>query len=202
MYKVFVNDKPIIFTTSIKNEEDFPVYIYKNTIIEELIYRLKMGKMTGVYLYSNNLVEAWLEFKEKFKVIVAGGGLVLNNKKEVLFIYRGNKWDLPKGRIEKGEKIEETAIREVEEECGIENLTIQRKLIDTYHLFLMKGEYRLKETHWYLMHSDYQGVLTPQLEEGITQVVFKDEIAIQKALINAYANIQLVYNSYKNGEIL
>ncbi|CAM1339810.1 NUDIX hydrolase [Tenacibaculum aestuarii] len=199
MYKVFVNDKPIIFTTSIKNEADFPVYIYKNTIIEELIYKLKVGKIEGVYLYSNNLAEVWLEFKEKFKVIVAGGGLVLNDNNEVLFIYRGSKWDLPKGRIEEGEGIEETAIREVEEECGIENLTIQRKLIDTYHLFVMDNEYRLKETHWYLMHSDYDGELIPQLEEGITEVAFKDEKATQEALKNSYANIQLVYNSYANG---
>ncbi len=199
MYKVFVNDKPIIFTTSIKNEADFPVYIYKNTIIEELIYKLKVGKVEGVYLYSNNLAEVWLEFKEKYKVIVAGGGLVLNDNNEVLFIYRGNKWDLPKGRIEEGEGIEETAIREVEEECGVENLTIQKKLIDTYHLFVMDNEYRLKETHWYLMHSDYDGELIPQLEEGITEVAFKDEKAIQEALMNSYANIQLVYNSYVNG---
>ncbi|RKF03292.1 NUDIX domain-containing protein [Tenacibaculum lutimaris] len=199
MYKVFVNDKPIIFTTSIKNEADFPVYIYKNTIIEELIYKLKVGKFEGVYLYSNNLAEVWLEFKEKFKVIVAGGGLVLNESNEVLFIYRGSKWDLPKGRIEEGEGIEETAIREVEEECGIENLTIQRKLIDTYHLFMMDNEYRLKETHWYLMHSDYKGELIPQLEEGITEVTFKNEKETEEALTNSYANIQLVYNSYLNG---
>ncbi|MDE0536175.1 NUDIX hydrolase [Tenacibaculum sp. L6] len=199
MYKVFVNDKPIIFTTSIKNEGDFPVYIYKNTIIEELIYKLKVGKIEGVYLYSNNLDEVWPVFKEKFKVIVAGGGLVLNDNNEVLFIYRGSKWDLPKGRIEEGEEIEETAIREVEEECGIENLTIQRKLIDTYHLFVMDNEYRLKETHWYLMHSDYEGELIPQLEEGITEVAFKDEKATQEALMNSYANIQLVYNSYVKG---
>ena len=199
MYKVFVNDKPIIFTTSIKNEADFPVYIYKNTIIEELIYKLKVGEIEGVYLYSNNLDEVWPVFKEKFKVIVAGGGLVLNDNNEVLFIYRGSKWDLPKGRIEEGEEIEETAIREVEEECGIENLTIQRKLIDTYHLFVMDNEYRLKETHWYLMHSDYEGELIPQLEEGITEVAFKDEKATQEALMNSYANIQLVYNSYVKG---
>ena len=199
MYKVFVNDKPIIFTTSIKNEGDFPVYIYKNTIIEELIYKLKVGKIEGVYLYSNNLDEVWPVFKEKFKVIVAGGGLVLNDNNEVLFIYRGSKWDLPKGRIEEGEEIEETAIREVEEECGIENLTIQRKLIDTYHLFVMDNEYRLKETHWYLMHSDYEGELIPQLEEGITEVAFKDKEATQEALMNSYANIQLVYNSYVKG---
>ena len=198
MYKVFVNDKPIIFTTSIKNEDNYPVYIYKNESIEELIYKLKIGDLKGVYLFSNNLAETWKAFKIKFKVIVAGGGLVLNNHNDVLFIYRGNKWDLPKGRIEEGEEIEETAIREVEEECGIENLTIKRKLLVTYHLFAQQNQYRLKETHWYLMHSDYEGILTPQLEEGITDVAFKNGKEIKKALKNTYENIQLVYESYIN----
>ncbi|TDQ27873.1 NUDIX hydrolase [Tenacibaculum caenipelagi] len=199
MYKVFVNDKPIIFTTSFKNEDNYPVYIYKNESIEELIYKLKIGELNGLYLFSNNLAETWKAFKIKFKVIVAGGGLVLNNQKDVLFIYRGNKWDLPKGRIEGGEEIEETAIREVEEECGIENLTIERKLLVTYHLFALQNEYRLKETHWYLMHSNYEGVLTPQLEEGITEVAFKNSEGVKKSLENTYENIQLVYDSYING---
>lgn len=198
MYKVFVNDKPIIFTTSIKNEEDYPVYVYKNTIIDELIYKLKLGKLKGVYLFSNNLKKHWQSFRINLKVIKAAGGLVLNENDEILFIYRGNKWDLPKGRIEKGEQIEETAIREVEEECGIENLIIKKKLLNTYHLFVQKGEHRLKETHWYLMHSDYKGKLTPQLEEGITSVLFKGEREVKKVLQNTYLNIRLVYDSYKN----
>ncbi len=196
MYKVFVNDKPIIFTTSVKNEEDYVVYIYKNTIIEELIYKLKLGKLKGVYLFTNNLKEDWEVFKMKFKVIVAAGGLVLNDKKEILFIYRGSKWDLPKGRQEKGESIEETAIREVKEECGINKLKIDDKLIKTFHFFIQKGKHRLKETHWYLMSSSYKGALTPQLEEGITKVVFKDAEATKKALESTFSNIIMVYNCY------
>lgn len=196
MYKVFVNDKPIIFTTSVKNEEDYVVYIYKNTIIEELIYKLKLGKLKGVYLCSSNLEEDWEAFKMNFKVLVSAGGLVLNDKKEILFIYRGNKWDLPKGRQEKGENIEETAIREVEEECGITNLKIHKKLIKTYHFFIQKGKHRLKETHWYLMTSSYKGNLSPQLEEGITKVVFKDIEATKIALENTFSNIVMVFKYY------
>lgn len=198
MYKVFVNDKPIIFTTSLKNEEDFSVYIYKNIIIEELIYKLKVGKLDGVYIYSNNLTEDWIDFKVKYKVITAAGGLVLNESKKVLFIYRGSKWDLPKGRVEEGENLEEAAIREVEEECGIEKLIINRKLLVTYHLFMLQNEYRLKQTYWYLMFSNYQGSLTPQLEEGITKAEFKDKKETNKALQNTFANIIMVYESYLN----
>lgn len=196
MYKVFVNDKPIIFTTSFKNEEDFPVYIYKNTIIQELIYKLKVGKLNGFYIYSNNLIEDWKDFKVKFKVIIAAGGLVLNGSKKVLFIYRGNKWDLPKGRVEEGENLMEAAIREVEEECGIEKLIVNKELLITYHLFIQQNEYRLKETHWYLMFSNYEGSLTPQLEEGITKAEFKNKKETIEALQNTFANIVMVYESY------
>jgi ADP-ribose pyrophosphatase YjhB (NUDIX family) len=138
-----------------------------------------------------------LSFKNKFKIIVSAGGLVINKKKEFLFIYRGSKWDLPKGKKEKGEKLEETAIREVKEECGVSNLIIEKKLIETYHFFIEKGKYRLKETHWYLMHSSYNKELTPQLEEGITKVMFKDLEGTREALKNTFYNIIMVFKSYE-----
>lgn len=197
MYKVFVNDKPIILTISLQKRDGFATYVYKNAVIEELIHKLSSANCQGIFLFSWDIEADWQEFISNFKVITAGGGLVLNPKKEVLFIYRGNKWDLPKGRIEKGESIEETAIREVEEECGIFNLNISQFLLKTYHVFYHDNERRLKETFWYLMSSDYDGELNPQEEEGITEVVFKNEKQIEKALENSYANIKLVYEKYK-----
>lgn len=196
MYKVFVNDKPIIFTTSLKNEGDYPVYTYKNIVIEEVIYRLKVGKLKGGYLFSNDLESDWNHFLKSYKLITAAGGLVLNPKKEILFIFRGNRWDLPKGRIEEGESIEDTAVREVEEECGIQNLVIEKFLVKTYHIFFWKTETRIKETYWYLMHSDYSDELTPQVEEGITEAVFKNEKETEYALKNGYSNIRLVHQAF------
>ena len=122
--------------------------------------------------------------------------MVLNDEKEVLFIYRNNIWDLPKGWIDKGESIETAAIREVEEECGIFNLSILKKLSTTYHIYF-QGGLKLKETHWFLMSSDFDKELVPQTEEGITKVLFKNEAEINKALQNTYANIKLVYDTYK-----
>ena len=200
MYKVFVNDKPIIFTTSLKNEEGYATYIYKNTIVTDLIYKLKLGKLKGVYLYVSNLNKDWESFKKDFNVMVAAGGLVLNDKKEILFIYRGTKWDLPKGRREIGEDLEETALREVEEECGVTNLTIQKKMINTHHFFLENNMYRLKETHWYLMSTSYVGVLIPQLEEGITKVMFRSKASLKDVLQNTFSNIIMVLKCYENNK--
>ena len=114
----------------------------------------------------------------------------------MLFIYRNNVWDLPKGRIEKGESVETAAVREVEEECGIFNLTIIKKLITTYHIYYQNGN-KLKETYWFLMSSNYDKELIPQLEEGITKVIFKNEADSKVALKNSYGNIKLVYDTYK-----
>ena len=196
MYKVFVNDTPIILTSSLGKTNSFPIYSFKDIVIEEVICKLRNEKIKGITLYTENLEQDWVFFLENFKVISAAGGLVLNPKKDILFIYRNNIWDLPKGRIEKGESIKETAIREVEEECGITNLKIDRFLLTTYHVFYQNGN-RIKETHWFLMNSTYNGKLTSQLEEGITEVAFKPENTIAGIIKNTYANIQLVYNTYK-----
>ena len=118
-------------------------------------------------------------------------------KKEILFIYRLGTWDLPKGRIEKGESIEQTAVREVEEECGVKELTIIQPLITTYHLFYMNDVQQLKITYWFLMKTDFREKLIPQLEEGITKVEFKNEVQADIAMQNTYANIRLVLESFK-----
>ena len=106
-------------------------------MIDEVIQELKNEEIEGVNLYSTDLENDWKLFLKNFDVIKAAGGLVINPNKKVLFIYRNNVWDLPKGHIEKNESTESAAVREVEEECGIENSTIIQKLIITFEkLFL------------------------------------------------------------------
>ena len=197
MYKVFINDKPIIITSSTKKENNFLVNFFKNTVIDEVIQELKNEEIEGFNLYSTDLENDWKLFLKNFDVIKAAGGLVINPNKKVLFIYRNNVWDLPKGHIEKNESTESAAVREVEEECGIENSTIIQKLIITYHIYFLDG-IKLKETHWFLMHSDDSKNLIPQIEEGITEVAFKNNDEIEMAFKNTYPNIKMVYESYLN----
>ena len=200
MYKFFVNDKPIILTDSLKNDNNFPVYIFNEVVIDEILHKLKRGNTPGINLFTPNLELDWNKFKLNFKVVYAGGGLVVNPKKEILFIFRSNVWDLPKGRVEEGESIEETAVREVEEECGAENLKLLSPLLITHHLFYMDNIQQMKVTHWYLMDADFQKNLKPQLEEGITKVVFKNQEEVHSALKNTYANIKLVLEEYYKSE--
>ncbi|WP_405607123.1 NUDIX hydrolase [Polaribacter sp. Asnod1-A03] len=195
MYKVFVNEKPIIITSSNK-DAIFPVFSFKSIVFNEIINKLENTETKGIILISDDLESDWKSFLTNLKMIPAAGGLVLNPKNEILFIYRNGVWDLPKGWIEKGESIENAAIREVEEECGISNLKIINSLITTYHIYFHKG-IKLKQTYWFLMTSDDCQGLTPQLEEGITQVSFKNNTETKEALKNTYQNIKLVIDTYK-----
>ena len=196
MYKVFINERPIILTDSLFVESDFDLLNYKNTIISEIIHKLTEGNTKGIILLCADLQEAWRDFKSHFKVISASGGLVINKQLEFLFIFRGGKWDLPKGRIEKGEQIKEAALREVKEECGISKLNLGDFLITTYHIFFQNNQNRLKETHWFQMETTTKEVLIPQLEEGITIAIFKNKEDSLRALDNSYGNIHLVFKAY------
>ena len=122
-------------------------------------------------------------------MIEAAGGLVFNKEEQILMIFRNGKWDLPKGKLEIGESVEECAIREVEEECGIYGLDIIDKLLETYHTYSLKGEEILKRTYWYKMRTDFDGELVPQIEEGITKVSWVSKDQISEKLKNSYGNI-------------
>lgn len=193
MYKVFVNDCLIILTENMNISTKLMKVNFEDVSFDEFIKNIFNPKSEGICLICNDLKSCWKQFKTHFKIQKAAGGKVFNHLNEVLFIYRFDKWDLPKGKLEKGESIEQCAIREVEEECGITNLTIENKLKTTYHIFERNHKFILKISHWFQMKSNYSGVLKPQIEEGISEVVFKNETEIEEALNNSYENIKLLF---------
>lgn len=193
MYKVFVNDKPLFLTNEVAKETDFQLFLLESVDIEQLIVKMFNNKIKKAYLYYPDEKEILKKVKEKIPVKKAGGGLVYNAEGKVLFIYRNGKWDLPKGGIEKNEDIEDTALREVEEETGVNQLKITRKLQKTYHIFKRGGKYRLKITHWFEMKSNFQGTPTPQANEGIEKVAWLSPEEVRDALGNSYENIKLLF---------
>jgi len=197
MYKVFVNDKPLFLTNEIVKETDFQLFLLESVDIHQLIVKMFQNKIQKAYLYYPDEKEIMKMLKEKIPVNKAGGGLVYNKKREVLFIFRNGKWDLPKGGIEKGEEIEETAIREVEEETGVTGLKISKKLQKTYHVFIRNGKYKLKIVHWFEMETDFEGTPSPQEDEGIEKVAWLNPEEIQDALQNSYENIKLLFENEK-----
>ncbi|WP_281234306.1 NUDIX hydrolase [Flavobacterium gelatinilyticum] len=194
MYKVFVNDKPLFLTNEISKETDFQLFLLESIDIEQLIIKIFQNKIQKAILYHPDESEIMKTLKAKIPVNKAGGGFVYNKKGEVLFIFRNGKWDLPKGGIEKGEDIETTAMREVEEETGVNLLRITNKLQKTYHVFKRNGKYKLKITHWFEMHSDFEGTPHGQIEEGIEKVAWLNPEQIKEALKNSYENIKLLFD--------
>ncbi|MGB3946654.1 MAG: NUDIX domain-containing protein [Bacteroidia bacterium] len=143
-----------------------------------------------IYFYNENLAHLFDYFSSQFKIIEAAGGLVKNKNEQWLFIFRNGRWDLPKGKIEKGEAIKEAAIREVEEECGINELKIIKELPSTYHTYSIEEKNVLKRTYWFEMSTNYNKKLTPQLEEGITDVKWLSKNQLKQVIDNTYESIK------------
>lgn len=195
MYEVFVNDFPIILISELRKEDTFKYFLLENVDLAKVIKDLTNGKMQAAYLYHPDSEKLLKKFKSKMNVIVAAGGVVRNKKGEILFIFRNGKWDLAKGKLDKNESVEKAAIREVEEETGVKGLKLEGFFKTTYHIFKRNGQYKLKETHWYHMKSNYAGKLLPQEDEGITEVVWKNPKEIEEALKNTYPNIKLLFEN-------
>lgn len=193
MYKVFVKEIPIILSTEKNIGEHYTTIPLKEANFKKLVKKIYNGELLYVNLYHKNAEKLEQYLRKKIKVVEAGGGLVYNSNKEILFIRRNKKWDLPKGKIEKGETYQQAAIREVMEETGIKDLEIRDFLKTTYHVFTRNGKFKLKITYWYEMFSDYNGPLTPESSEGIKKVRWKNFEKSQKALQDSYENIKLLF---------
>ena len=173
MYKVFFNDRTVFFGDDfsrafIKHKGLF--YKYNNYIeLNELVGMFdSLNQINNLYILHENILDVFEEFKACFKVIEAGGGVVINDRGEFLVIYRNGIWDLPKGKLEKGEDFQTAAMREVKEETGLHGLKMIEPLVSTYHTYHLKGKRILKKTKWIEMQ--YSGSAEPvlQAEEGIS----------------------------------
>lgn len=192
--KVYYNSKFILLTTDdiqpagnqlIVNISD----LSKDLLNERITNFIQQNDDQNLVLKGLDIDTMFEDLKKHFKYIEAAGGLIEQNKK-YLFIYRLGKWDLPKGKIDKGEKPKQAAIRECEEECAITGLEIIEKLPSTYHIYPYKGSYALKTTYWFLMHTTHTGKLIPQTEENIEKAEWLDETTIKKEVIkNTYPSV-------------
>ena len=193
MYKVFVKDIPIILSTNKKIGSQYTSIPLKLVNFKKLIKKITNGELHYINLYHKNEEKLEKFLRKKLPVVEAAGGLVYNNKKEILFIYRNSKWDLPKGGLNKGESYEDAAIREVEEETGVKDLEIRNFITKTYHVFKRNDTFKLKITYWYEMYTEYKGELVPQLNEDIKKAKWKNFEKSQKALNDSYENVKLLF---------
>ena len=137
------------------------------------------------------------KIKKSCELIKAAGGLVKSAKGNYLFIFRNKKWDLPKGKVEKGEKMKDAGLREVEEECGVKIYTNDQKLCKTYHVYTLNNKLVLKKTNWYSMTVKAEPKLIPQKEEGITKAVWLGVDELKPVLKNTFPSIVQVLEAGK-----
>lgn len=192
MYKVFINEKKI----SLTNEplEGVKSLLFDNATTVEIALDLMENTSTPeVCLYHPDVEVVWKGFTDFFKNVGAAGGIVSNEYGKVLFIKRLGRWDLPKGKIEKGEEIQDAAVREVQEETGLDELAVEHFVGKTYHIYSEKTQKILKTTHWYKMKFIGTSEAVPQVEEGITEVDWKSEKEIQTTVFaNTFENIKFI----------
>ena len=182
MYKIYINETPLYLTDSSTKIEAVESstkvlkarYIGKPKFLSNYIDLLEKSRQyEAVQIYSKDLAQLKKDFKGLYQRIDAAGGLVFNAKNEVLFIFRLGYWDLPKGKIDPGESKKQAAIREVQEETGIQHIDLGKRLIKTRHTYRnRKGKRIIKRTFWYRMTTTDTD-LTPQTEEAIEQAIWQ-----------------------------
>ena len=209
-YKIYINDKPVFLATRAQASE-IAILPDKNNFVGQYVGKKKMilqyldlldknKSLESVVLYAENLDQLWADFQSCFKILEAAGGYVLNAEKQLLVFYRRGSWDMPKGKIDPGETPEEAAVREVQEETGLVNVTLEGFLMHTWHTYEQKGQRILKKTWWYRMHTTDRQVI-PQTEEDIEEICWVAPAAWMAAEKVVYGSIRDVIKSGLNENI-
>jgi 8-oxo-dGTP pyrophosphatase MutT (NUDIX family) len=201
MYEVFFNDRIVFIGTETNLVSKTDMLIFKVSNAQSICTAwesfLKDELKRNLFLLVVQLEKPQKLLSSVFKIIKAAGGLVFNDQQQLLCIKRWGFWDLPKGKIEKGEKKKAAALREVEEETGITNLVLKRKETVSYHIYQSKyhhNEWVLKPTYWYSMVSEENTEPVPQTNEDITEACWltTDEIKTM-VLPNTYQSLLPVF---------
>ena len=175
MYKVFFNERIVLLTDDFITNFQLKYglfYKYRNLVdLEELLdfYR-NLSHIDTLFVFHHDIEELRMMFRSCFQQIDAAGGLVHNEEGRYLIMKRRGKWDLPKGKLNRNESIEDAAVREVTEETGLQDIEILSPLLATYHTYMMDGRPILKRTSWFDMKYTGKDEPVPEYDEDITEI--------------------------------
>jgi 8-oxo-dGTP pyrophosphatase MutT (NUDIX family) len=195
--KIYFNDKPLFLCDEMNKEIDRYVHRDDTVFIDDfslpavnsIIHEMRQEKVhAGIFLH-RDLETLRKAFWKKFLLVQAAGGLVENEKGDLLLMMRRGKWYLPKGKLDAKETLEHCAVREVEEETGLRNIHLGSPLLVTYHTYDENGKHFLKESHWYRMTVSGAQTLVPQEEEQITEVKWVGAASLGEITGNTFPSI-------------
>lgn len=197
---IHFGDKPVILSDDqdpyikelLKRPDTFTLDEGSEESVQTLLEELKKPDISTGVIISIDLPGLKELFWSNFQVMTAAGGMVVNEQEQYLFIHRRGHWDLPKGKLDEGETIEECALREIREETGLQELEIIKPLLITYHTYHMLGKDILKESYWYLVSGSVTDTLVPQTEEDIEKIIWVDRTEVAALLSGAYPSIREV----------
>ena len=194
---IYFGNKPVFLCDNITKEIDelkhHPETIYideiSNAAIKSLLHEINKPQFQQGVLFNKDYKKSKEIFFKNFTLIKAGGGLVKNKYGEILLIFRRGKWDLPKGKLDDNETIEQCAKREVREETGLKEITVSNQIETTYHTYTEFGAHILKESHWFAMKALGNEKLIPQIEEGIVEILWVKKEGLTKYISNTFPAI-------------
>lgn len=216
--KLFINDNPLSVKklSEIKDMAEYEIIVSNTDKIDyqqfkddvlllnpsteqvEKVIKYLYGKfikgVESITFAANNVKYIKDKIKQQFTIVKAAGGLVVKDN-QFLMIYRSGKWDLPKGKIDKGEKVKDGAVREVEEECNIK-VKREMKICSTWHTYTRNSKRVLKKNTWYLMSIIDESKMAPQIEEDIEEVRWMLPREANHALYNSFPSIRYVFQRY------
>lgn len=205
MYNIYFDKRVLTVCPEQENLQYDPnavIYHYgENSMLSRLPGFLDKSpniKMLCIPVAPDKIENTFKQICSQYNQINAGGGLVMNDRGEYLLIFRNGIWDLPKGKQEPNEDIRETALREVEEECGMTRLEIRELICVTHHCYHQHGNFILKHTYWYKMiHTGYC-TPKPQLEENIQKCIWVKKEDLPRYLSDTYPSILEVFRSHRD----
>lgn len=190
MYHIFFDDQQL--SISERPDRDAQQNLqYKGP---QTLYRaeeiLRQGQTGPINVFHPEPEHIWDAFQRRYRIVEAAGGIVFDPQARLLMIKRLGKWDLPKGKIEAGERPDRAALREVREETGLSELKIDKSAATTYHTYALEGQPILKPTHWFYMKAQRAQRLTPQTAEQIQEARWMDQAEVRAALRQSYSSIR------------
>lgn len=195
-YTIYFGDSVVRITREQPSVESHIVEVDKSGSVSCAKIVKKVETCKSITILAPDPYLAFERIKEEFKVVRAAGGVVTNERGELLMIQLRGRWDLPKGHIDAGEDSLSAALREVEEETGIvAKPTDNKPLATTWHAYNIYGPWELKSTEWWAM-SYVSGEPKPQHEEGIGEAKWVDSAERDKCLKSSYETINAVVARY------